>query len=111
MIENPYDPRKRTDLTQNEKRSIRFMGVCLQGDNVSLIDEYVAANYIQYTYKLQSTRGVKEFSLPAGGQLLIKAIFSGAALGHDTGMLTLEPLENSCRSTMEPYPVIRKIGP
>ncbi len=49
MIDNPYDPRKRSDLTENEKRTMRFMGECLHGDNVSLINEYVSEDYIQHT--------------------------------------------------------------
>ena len=42
MKENPYDPRKRTDFTENEQRALRFMDECLHGDNIDLIDEYVA---------------------------------------------------------------------
>jgi hypothetical protein len=42
MKENPYDPRKRTDLTENERRALRFMAECLHRDNFDLIDEYVA---------------------------------------------------------------------
>ncbi len=49
MIDNVYDPRKRSDLTENEKRTMRFMTECLHGDNVALIDEYVAEDYIQHT--------------------------------------------------------------
>jgi predicted SnoaL-like aldol condensation-catalyzing enzyme len=49
MIENPYDPRKRSDLTENEQRTLRFMAECLHGDNVDLIDAYVAEDYIQHT--------------------------------------------------------------
>ncbi|MFW2368036.1 MAG: hypothetical protein ACN4GW_16590 [Desulforhopalus sp.] len=49
MIDNTYDPRKRDDLTENEKRTMRFMTECLHGDNVALIDEYVAEGYIQHT--------------------------------------------------------------
>lgn len=60
------------------------------------------------TYHLQSTRGVKEFSLPAGWQLLTEATFNDAALGHNAGELTLErlkdpigaqPLERKLKST------------
>jgi hypothetical protein len=42
MKENPYDPRKRTDLTENERRALRFMAECLHRDNFDLNDEYVA---------------------------------------------------------------------
>jgi predicted SnoaL-like aldol condensation-catalyzing enzyme len=49
MEENPYDPRKRTNLTENEQRALRFMTECLHGDNFDLIDEYVAEDYIQHT--------------------------------------------------------------
>jgi hypothetical protein len=31
MEENPYDPRKRTNLTENEQRALRFMTECLHG--------------------------------------------------------------------------------
>ena len=49
MRENPYDPRKRKDLTENEKRVLHFMEDCLHGDNEDLIDRYVAEDYIQHT--------------------------------------------------------------
>lgn len=49
MIGNPYDPRKRTNLTENERRTMRFMGECLHGENASLIQEYVSEDYIQHT--------------------------------------------------------------
>ena len=49
MKANPYDPRKRTNLTENEQRALRFMDECLHGDNFDLIVEYVAEDYIQHT--------------------------------------------------------------
>ena len=49
MYKNPYDPRKREDLTENERRVLHFMEECLHGDNDDLIDLYVAEDYIQHT--------------------------------------------------------------
>jgi len=49
MRENPNDPRKRKDLTENEKRVLHFMEDCLHGNNEDLIDRYVAEDYIQHT--------------------------------------------------------------
>ncbi len=42
---SPYDLFKSTDLTENEKRALRFMAECLHGDNFDLIDEYVPLLY------------------------------------------------------------------
>ena len=49
MQKNPYDPRKRENLTENERRVLHFMEECLHGDNDDLIDLYVAEDYIQHT--------------------------------------------------------------
>lgn len=48
-IENPYDPRLRTDLSANEKAMLHFMSDCMHGDDISLVNRYVAENYIQHT--------------------------------------------------------------
>ena len=62
MIENPYDPRQRKDLSENEKRVLRFMDECLHGDNIDLVDEYVAENYIQHTPGIgQGREGVRRY--------------------------------------------------
>jgi predicted SnoaL-like aldol condensation-catalyzing enzyme len=46
---NPYDPWKRTDLSANEKAMLDLMTNCMHGDDLSLIDRYVAEDYIQHT--------------------------------------------------------------
>jgi len=62
MKENPYDPRKRTNLTENEQRALRFMDECLHGDNFDLIDEYVAEEYIQHTPGIgQGREGLRNY--------------------------------------------------
>jgi len=37
MKENPHDPLKRTNLTENEQHALRFMVECLHGDNFDLL--------------------------------------------------------------------------
>ena len=49
MEENPYDPLKRQDLSENEIRLLQFMRECIHGDNEDLIDLYVSEDYIQHT--------------------------------------------------------------
>jgi predicted SnoaL-like aldol condensation-catalyzing enzyme len=49
LTDNPYDPRKRRDLTENERRFLHFTRECLHGDDDSLIEKYVAEDYIQHT--------------------------------------------------------------
>lgn len=49
MLDNPYDPLKRDDLTENERRVLYFMRECLHGERADLIDTYVAEGYIQHT--------------------------------------------------------------
>ena len=49
MKENPHDPRKRQNLTENERRMLHFMQECIHGDNEDLIDLYIAEDYIQHT--------------------------------------------------------------
>jgi predicted SnoaL-like aldol condensation-catalyzing enzyme len=62
MKKNPYDPRKRTNLTENEQRALRFMTECLHGDNFDLIDEYVAEDYIQHTPGIgQGREGLRHY--------------------------------------------------
>lgn len=46
---NPHDPRLRDDLTANEKAMLDFMSNCMHGNDLSLIDKYVADDYIQHT--------------------------------------------------------------
>lgn len=46
MKPNPYDPRNRKNLTENERRAMHFMQDCLHGDDEGLIDRYVAEDYI-----------------------------------------------------------------
>ena len=52
MTANPYDPLKRTDLTENEKRALRFMAECLHGDNFDLIEEYVMVEHWDVVQRL-----------------------------------------------------------
>ena len=62
MLENQYDPRKRTDLTENERRTLEFMQDCIHGTNEGLIDEYVAEYYIQHTPGIgQGREGVRRY--------------------------------------------------
>jgi predicted SnoaL-like aldol condensation-catalyzing enzyme len=49
MVPNPYDPRLRTDLSANENAVLHFMSDCMHGDDLSLIDRYIADDYIQHT--------------------------------------------------------------
>ena len=62
MYKNPYDPRKREDLTENERRVLHFMEECLHGDNDDLIDLYVAEDYIQHTPGIgQGREGLRRY--------------------------------------------------
>jgi predicted SnoaL-like aldol condensation-catalyzing enzyme len=62
MYSNPYDPRKRKDLTENERRVLHFMEECLHGDNDDLIDLYVAEDYIQHTPGIgQGREGLRRY--------------------------------------------------
>src|SRR5262245_48419273 len=49
MFDNPWDPRTRTVLTANERVALHFMSDCMHGDDLSLVDRYVAEGYIQHT--------------------------------------------------------------
>ncbi|PTW58873.1 putative SnoaL-like aldol condensation-catalyzing enzyme [Breoghania corrubedonensis] len=46
---NPYDPYKRTDLSDNERTLLTFMRDCMHGGDLSLINDMVAEDYIQHT--------------------------------------------------------------
>lgn len=62
MYKNPHDPRKRQDLTENERRVLHFMDECLHGDNDDLIDLYVAEDYIQHTPGIgQGREGLRRY--------------------------------------------------
>ena len=62
MHPNPYDPRKRTALTDNEKTVLRFMDEVMHGDNLDLLDELVAEDYIQHTPGIgQGRAGVRTY--------------------------------------------------
>jgi predicted SnoaL-like aldol condensation-catalyzing enzyme len=62
MFDNPYDPRRRDDLTENEKRVLYFMQECLHGDRDDLIDLYVAEDYIQHTPGIgQGREGLRNY--------------------------------------------------
>jgi predicted SnoaL-like aldol condensation-catalyzing enzyme len=61
MIENPYDPRKRK-LSKREAIVMDFMENCLHGDDITLIDKYMAADYIQHTAGIgQGREGLKRY--------------------------------------------------
>jgi predicted SnoaL-like aldol condensation-catalyzing enzyme len=49
MEANPYDPWLRKDLGDSERTLLIFMRDCMHGDDLSLIDRYVAEDYIQHT--------------------------------------------------------------
>ena len=62
MKENPYDPRRRTNLTENERRMLHFMQGCIHGDDESLIDRYVADDYVQHTPGIgQGREGLRRY--------------------------------------------------
>ena len=62
MQENPFDPRMRQDLTENERRVLHFMEECLHGDNDDLIELYVAEDYIQHTPGIgQGREGLRRY--------------------------------------------------
>jgi len=62
MEPNPYDPRKRTDLSKREKIVLEFMDECMHGDDLSLIDKYMAEDYIQHTPGIgQGREGVRKY--------------------------------------------------
>lgn len=49
MFDNPWDPRRRDDLTDNERVVMHFTNDCLHGDDISLVDRYVSERYTQHT--------------------------------------------------------------
>jgi predicted SnoaL-like aldol condensation-catalyzing enzyme len=62
MRDNPHDPRKRKDLTENERRVLHFMTDCIHGDKEELIDLYVAEDYIQHTPGIgQGREGLRRY--------------------------------------------------
>ena len=62
MFDNPWDPRQRTDLTENERVVLHFMGDCMHGDDPSLVDRYVAEGYIQHTPGIgQGREGLRHY--------------------------------------------------
>jgi hypothetical protein len=50
MAQNPYDPRKRTDLSRRQQILLQFTAEVVHGTNTSLIDTLVAPNYLQHTH-------------------------------------------------------------
>jgi predicted SnoaL-like aldol condensation-catalyzing enzyme len=48
-VPNPFDPRLRNDLSANETTLLHFMSDCMHGHDMSLVDRYVAEDYIQHT--------------------------------------------------------------
>ena len=68
MIENPHDPRLRK-LSKREAIVMDFMENCLHGDDISLIDQYMAPDYIQHTPGIgQGREGVKRYFLEVASQ-------------------------------------------
>ncbi len=62
MFDNPWDPRLRSDLTANEKAVLHFMSDCMHGDDLSLVDRYVADGYIQHTPGIgQGREGLRHY--------------------------------------------------
>jgi len=62
MHHNPYDPLKRSDLTDNEKIVLAFTGRCIHGGDESLIDLMVAPDYTQHTHGIgQGREGLRRF--------------------------------------------------
>ena len=62
MMGNSWDPDKREVLSENERRTLHFMRDCLHGDDESLIDEYIAEDYIQHTPGVgQGRDGVRNY--------------------------------------------------
>ena len=45
-VPNPFDPRLRNDLSANETTLLHFMSDCMHGHDMSLVDRYVAEDYI-----------------------------------------------------------------
>ena len=59
---NPYDPRRRDDLSPNERALLHFMSDCMHGDDLSLVDRYVAEDYIQHTPGIgQGREGLRNY--------------------------------------------------
>ena len=59
---NPYDPWARTDLSAPERMVLDFMRDCMHGDDLSLIDQHVAPNYVQHTPGIsQGREGLRRY--------------------------------------------------
>lgn len=62
MLDNPYDPLKRDDLTENERRVLRFTKECIHGERDDLIEAYVAEDYVQHTPGIgQGREGLRNY--------------------------------------------------
>ncbi|MEY2580386.1 MAG: hypothetical protein QOE09_235 [Ilumatobacteraceae bacterium] len=62
MFDNPWDPRQRNDLSENERVVLHFMSDCMHGDDLSLVDRYVAEDYIQHTPGIgQGREGLRHY--------------------------------------------------
>ena len=62
LTDNPFDPRKQKDLPENARRFLHFTRDCLHGDDESLIDRYVAEEYIQHTHGVgQGREGIRRY--------------------------------------------------
>ena len=48
-IPSPYDPRSRDDLSANETTLFHFVSDCMHDHDMSLVDRYLAEDYIQHT--------------------------------------------------------------
>jgi predicted SnoaL-like aldol condensation-catalyzing enzyme len=61
-MENPYDPWKRTDLSERERIVLEFTDGVLHGDRMELIDRYVAPDYVQHTPGIgQGPEGLRRY--------------------------------------------------
>lgn len=62
MTANPYDPRKRTDLSRREQVLLKFTDEVVHGTNLDLIDTLVAPDYVQHTHGVgQGREGIRKY--------------------------------------------------
>jgi predicted SnoaL-like aldol condensation-catalyzing enzyme len=62
MHPNPNDPFKRNDLSPNEMLILEFTDRCIHGADESLIDRWVAPDYIQHTHGIgQGREGLRNY--------------------------------------------------